>query len=186
MAKTWVYIATIGSNSNCWTTKWTRSLPLTEQLWTTERGTLVRSTQCRTNSEAETLHYARQTQAVKVPSNISIAQCTLQKMRWDYTTSGVGIAHQLHFPPWWFRNVSRLHLQQWYITTNKVVTDHQLQGGAAIWYHKASFGCGFIAQLRFTSAQLYRTFSLCCLFQDTATGWRSLKERVFFLLRSSW
>ena len=33
-----------------------------------------------------------------------------------------------------------------------------------------------------------RTFSLCHgLFQDTATAWRSLKERVFFLLRSnSW
>ena len=31
---------------------------------------------------------------------------TLQKMRWDFTTSGVEIAHQLHFPPWWFRNAA--------------------------------------------------------------------------------
>ena len=34
-----------------------------------------------------------------------------------------------HHHTWWFQNTSRLHLQQWYITTKKVVTDNQLQGG---------------------------------------------------------
>ena len=55
---------------------------------------------CRSDNHIHTSDHAY---VARIPM---LRPYTLQKMRWDFTTSGVEIAHQLHFPPWWFRNAS--------------------------------------------------------------------------------